>query len=1148
MKTLLSLLFLLPVLVSAQPSSRAESMSRALSGYYYGSLSEPSGCEWQSVDTLAFNKLQPHAWFFSFASEEEALGVLPETSSYWQTLNGDWLFHWAPEPGQRVAGFWRDDSDLSAWNRVTVPMNWNIAGIGPHGEQHYGTPVYSNQRVIFRHRVRLDDWRGGVMRPAPDDWTTARHPNEVGQYRRTFTLPEAWKGRQVVMNFDGVDSFFYLYINGRYVGLSTNSRSLATFDITRFLRPGENTVAVEVMRSSMGSMLESQDMFRLPGIFRDVYLTSKPRDAQVYDVAVEPQLDSSYTQGKLHIATMIKSTRAIDGYSLRYRLYEVPLYQDRAQGEAVATVAARFRKDNTPWCANSSATMTDLTLDAGTVKPWSAERPQRYTLVGQLNDSKGRTVETFSTMVGFRKIEIRQTKAEDDEFQQAGRYYYLNGKPIKMRGVNRHETNAMEGHAITRQTMEREVRLMKQANINHVRCSHYPDAPYWYWLADKYGLYLEDEANIESHQYYYGKASLSHPTEWRGAHVARVMEMVRAQINHPSICIWSLGNEAGPGDNFKAAYQALKAMDDSRPVQYERNNDIVDIGSNQYPSIPWVRKAATGKADIKYPFHISEYGHSMGNAVGNLADYWQAIESTNHLIGGAVWEWTDHGQYNYTADGQRYIAYGGDFGDKPNDGMFCMDGVMMADLTPKAQYFEIKKVYQPIAVTMADSTKGLVDVFNKNYFEPLTGYEAVWSLLKDGAQQGGEQPLAGVDGLMPRQHKLVQLPIDLTTLDKESEYFVKLQWRQATDTPWAGKGFVQMEEQLLLRHPLTPPASPDMLATAKRRGKIRSKAVGDSIVVTGEGFSLCFDATTGSISRLNYQGRDMFMPDGGPQLDAFRAPTDNDAGAEYHKDWFRQGLYMLRHRASLHHVTKRRNGTLEIAFTIESQGRMGSQPTYDNRDRKADGHYRFDEHPLPPDSIGVGFSQQMVYTVYADGTIAVESDVNVQTSDSSLAKSFVLPRLGYTARLPRSMSQFGYYGRGPLDNYADRKQSQPIEIHWQSVAAMGTLLSNPQTMGNREDVRWCSLIDSLGHGVKFIAADNSARGMPVMSASALPWSEQQITLAAHPHELPKPDATWLHLNIKETGLGGASCGQDVPLLPDRTLTGRYSFSFIIQPI
>ncbi len=1116
----------------AVPSTQQAAMDKPLAGFYYGDMTAPTGWEWQSPDSLAYNKLQPHAWFFSFKDTNEALGVLPEHSSYWQTLNGKWKFHWSPDPESRPKTFYAPDFDASGWDDVEVPMNWNVAGIQKDGTLKYGTPIYSNQRVIFQHSVRQDDWKGGVMRPAPKGWVTARDRNEVGSYRRTFTVSADWKGRDVLINFDGVDNFFYLYVNGKYVGFSTNSRNLASFDVTKYLVKGENTIAVEVYRHSDASFIESQDMMRLPGIFRDVYLTSKPAAAQVYDVVAVPDYDASYTNATLNVTTRLTyAKKAPKGLKMRYTLYENPLYGDAAT-QQVEGVTAEFSPENT---SGTSSVFTGVLQAGNKVKPWSAEAPYRYTLVGELLDKKGRTLETVSTIVGFRKIEIKDTPASEDEFGLAGRYYYLNGKPIKMKGVNRHETSAEHGHAITREHMEKEVMLMKRANINHVRDSHYPDAPYWYYLCDKYGIYLEDEANIESHEYYYGEESLSHVKEFRNAHVARNMEMVRANVNHPSICLWSLGNEAGPGENFVEAYKAIKTFDTSRPVQYERNNNIVDIGSNQYPSIPWVQEAVKGTYNMKYPYHISEYGHSMGNAVGNLIDYWEAIESTNFFIGGAIWEWVDHGLYNYDKKtGERYMAYGGDFGDKPNDGMFCMDGVMMADLTPKAQYYEVKKVYQNVGVKAVDMTKGQIEIFNKNYFTPLQGYRIVWSLWKDGVCVEKDQPLQGPRmAVGPRSKMAFTLPYNYAQLDPASEYFVKVQFLLANDKPWAKQGYPQMEEQLLVR--TATAQAPSIASAAKGKSSIKHSTANNLVTLTGEAFKATFDLGTGAIHDLTYGHRTIIADGNGPKLDAFRSPTDNDAGASYPDAWFKNGLYDLHHKVTDWNATALANGSYQIAFTVESQGTDGCAPTYSNRDRNPEDVYSFEDRKRKVGNDDLKFTTNLVYTVYPDGSIEQHSAITANRT------SVVLPRIGYAMKLPADMEKYYYYGRGPVNNYNDRKTGQFIELHASTVADQGIMLSKPQAMGNREDVRWCALTDATGQGAVFIADS-------VMSASALPWSQQEMTTAAHPFQLPKSTGTWLHLDAKVTGLGGASCGQGGPLPSDRTMSTGYNFGYIIRPL
>ena len=1111
-----------------------------LGGYFYQQQTVPTGWEWQSPDSVAVNKQQPHAWFFSFRNIDEARKVLPENSSYWKSLDGMWKFHWAPNPDERPKDFFRTDYDVSKWNDITVPMSWNMAGLQRDGKNKYGDPLYSNQRVIFQHSWQpMNDWKGGVMRTPPKDWMTYRNRNEVGSYRRTFSVPADWKGQEIYLNFDGVDSFFYLYINGKYVGFSKNSRNLAEFNITPYLNKEgeENTVAVEVYRHSDGSFLESQDMFRLPGIFRTVALTAKPQ-VQISDIKAIPDLDDTYTHAKLHITAQLQnlSKKAIKGYTIQYSLYANRLYSDENTLLNGVTASAKLAGK-----LNAKGEISlEATLDAANkVNLWSAEAPHRYTLVGELKDGKGRTVQTFSTFVGFRKVEIKETPAEKDEFGLAGRYYYLNGQPIKLKGVNRHENNVKAGHTVSREQMEHEVFLMKRGNINHVRNCHYPDAPYWYYLCDKYGIYLEDEANVESHEYYYGKQSLSHVPEFRNAHIARNMEMVHATVNHPSVVIWSLGNEAGPGKTFVDCYNAIKAYDTSRPVQYERNNDIVDMGSNQYPSIAWVQGAVQGKYKLKYPFHISEYAHSMGNACGNLIDYWDAIESTNFFMGGAIWDWVDQAlDKQDPATGKTYWAYGGDFGkdNKPNDGMFCMNGIMRPDLTPKAQYFEVKKVYQNVGVKAIDMKQGQIEIFNKNYFEPLKNYQIVWSLYKDGVCVKKNQPLQGAKNIVgPREKGIYTLPYDYASLDANSEYFVTVQFLLGKDMPWAKKGYPQMEEQLRVKG--SDVAAPSIAAVAKtgKAMKYQLDKAAKRANITGENFQVAFDLNTGAIYSLKYGNQEIIKDGNGPKLDAYRAPTDNDAGIGYHNAWFKNGLYDLQHVVkSWTCIPNKKDGTYKLDFTVESQGKEGCDVNYGNRDRDPESCYNFEKNKHALTDADLKFTSRQIYTIYKDGSIEMQSAIGANRS------KVILPRIGYSMVLPSELNQYDYYGRGPVNNYNDRKTSQFIGWYHSPVAEQGIMLPKPQAQGNREEVRWCAVTNSQQQGVVFISDST-------MSASALPWSQQELTLAAHPYQLPKSSGTHLHLDAKVTGLGGASCGQGGPLTPDQVRSTPTTFGFIIRP-
>ena len=1095
-----------------------------LEGFTYGSVNAPTGKEWESPENLALNKEQPHAYFFPFQHLDNARKVLPENSKFWQSLDGDWKFHWAPDPDSRPKDFYQTEYDVSSWDAIPVPSSWNIYGIQKDGSQKYGTPIYVNQPVIFQHSVKVDDWRGGVMRTPPANWTTYKDRNEVGSFRRDFEIPQDWDGREVFISFDGVDSFFYLWINGQYVGFSKNSRNTANFNITPYLQKGKNTVAAEVYRSSDGSFLEAQDMFRLPGIFRTVALYSVPK-VHVRDLVVTPDLDAAYTDGSLTVNAEIRNLdkKAIKDYKVYYSLYANKLYSDEN------TLVDGFLSPVIDKIAPNETGSVQTVLKVKAPNKWSAEFPYRYTLVAELKDKKNRTVEMVSTIVGFRKVEIKDTPASEDEFGLAGRYYYVNGKTVKLKGVNRHESNPGVGHAITREMMEKEIMLMKRANINHVRNSHYPDDPYWYFLCNKYGIYLEDEANIESHEYYYGAASLSHPVEWKHAHVARVMEMVRANVNNPSIVIWSLGNEAGPGKNFVAAYDALKKFDTSRPVQYERNNDIVDMGSNQYPSIGWVRGAVQGKYDIKYPFHISEYAHSMGNACGNLIDYWEAMESTNFFCGGAIWDWVDQSMYNYDPKtGVRYLAYGGDFGDTPNDGQFVMNGIVFGDLEPKPQYYEVKKVYQHIGVKAIDTEKGVFEIFNKYYFKNLAeDYQLVYSLYEDGKPIMTGKPMD--INIAPRQRAQITLPYDHASLKKDAEYFMKLQFILKDQRPWAAKGFPMAEEQILIKEATDRPSISEVTAgAAKLDGFILDKDT-KRILIKGADFEAIFDPQTGSIYSLKYGNETVIADGNGPKLDALRAFTNNDNW--FYAPWFEHGLHNLIHKATEYKVLNKGNGTLVLSFTVESQApnaariKGGTSSGKNSIEELTDRKFGSNDFK---------FVTNQIWTVYPDGSIELQSSI---TSNRS---SLVLPRLGYVMKVPQQYSNFTYYGRGPIDNYADRKSGQFIEQYTNSVAGEFVNFPKPQDMGNHEDVRWCALTNQAGNGAVFVATDR-------LSASALQYSALDLILASHPYQLPKAGDTYLHLDCAVTGLGGNSCGQGGPLVHDRVFANQHSMGFIIRP-
>ncbi len=1093
----------------------AIAVAQNLNGFAYGDAVAPAGNEWESPTLLSLNKEQPKGWFFTFDDVESAREVLPEASDYYLSLDGTWSFNWVGNPGERPLDFYKTDYDAASWDKVEVPMNWNVYGLQPDGSQKYGTPIYVNQPVIFKHQVAVGDWKGGVMREPAPHHTTYKHRNEVGSYRRTFTVPAEWDGREIYINFDGVDSFFYLWINGKYVGFSKNSRNLAAFNITKYLVKGENLVAVEVYRNSDASFLESQDMFRLPGIFRTVSLTST-NPVQIRDFRVVTDLDAEYKDAVAKIAVDVRNLtkKNVKGYSVKASLYKNELYSDEnalVEGVGAAAAVELIQK---------GATVTaKMEMPVADPAKWSAENPNRYTLIVQLLDKKGKVVETASTYIGFREVEIRDTKAEDDEFGLAGRYYYLNGKPIKMKGVNRHESNLERGHAVTREQMFNEVMLMLKGNINHVRNAHYPDAPYWYYLCDKYGIYLEDEANIESHQYYYGDASLSHVPEFRDAHVARVMEMAHATMNRPSVVIWSLGNEAGPGKNFVEAYNALKAFDASRPVQYERNNDIVDMGSNQYPSIGWTQYAVTGKAPIKYPFHISEYAHSMGNAVGNLKDYWDAMESTNFFMGGAIWDWADQAFWNVDAKtGDKYMGYGGDFGDRPNDHTFCMNGIVFPNHSPKPQYWEVKKVYQNAGISLNEN--GEIEIFNKRYFECLSDLDIKVSLWEDGKEIDARFVPSKV--IAPRTKAAFKVDFG-KELKADCEYFIKVQLMLKKDMPWAKKGYVQMDEQL----PLKDAVKNIYIADAAKGAKLKGGVNNAKRTITGNDFEIVFDDAKGVLYKVVYKGTEVFAAGNEMSLGTYRAPVDNDNWAW--NNWYTNGLYNLQDSVMSFVTKTNKDGSIVLQYTVCSQAKHPGR-----RVKLDDNNFDVVDDAREFGANDFHFISNRIYTIYSDGSIEMNSAVTAN-------KNIDLARIGYVMQLPAEFDNYSYYGRGPWNNYNDRCTAAFVEQYNSTVAEQFVHFPKPQEMANREGIRWAALTNDAGNGVMFVATEG-------LSTSALPWNDVELTEAAHPYQLPASSGTWVHIDKKVTGLGGNSCGQGGPLEYDRVRAGENSVSFIMRPV
>ncbi len=1050
----------------------------------------PSGKEWESEQMLGLNKEKPHATFNSYADVESAKKILPEFSQYRVSLDGAWKFNWVKRPEERPVDFFKPAFDVSGWKEIAVPSSWQTQG--------YDVPVYSNQAYLFKR-----DWPR-VMGEPPKNFSTFVNRNPVGSYRRDFEIPARWDGREVFINFDGVDSFFYLWINGKYVGFSKNSRNPAEFNITRFLTAGKNVVAAEVYRFSDGSYLEDQDMWRLSGIFRSVAIHSKDK-THVRDLFVRTTPAASEESGQWKLSAAV-DIRQVDGKRIRI---DAMLYDEAGKEVSPLSVAGE----------NGADGEIVLVRDYAHPARWSAETPNLYTLVVKLTDADGRVRDIVSTHVGFREVKI------------VDGVFLVNGKAVKFKGVNRHENFPQTGHALTRADMELDMKRLKQANVNHVRTSHYPNDPYWYYLCDKYGMYLVDEANIESHGYYYGKESLSHPKEWEAAHVDRIMAMVERDKNHPSVTIWSLGNEAGPGQNFVAGNAAIKARDLSRPTHYERNNDIVDMDSNQYPSVGWTYSKAAQKSHKK-PFYISEYAHIMNNGMGNLADYWDAIEKSDNIFGGSIWEWCDQGLEKTTADGRKFIAYGGDFGDFPNDGQFIVKGVVYANRDPKPDFWEVKKVYQEIsvaAVAADDAGTGEIEIFNKHFFKDLSGYDLAWELTGDGAVIGsGKLPAPAVAprAKLPLPALIAKFSVAKSSVAKPGvDYRLRVGFRTTTDTIMGPAGYEIAAEQLAVKNPAGD-AKP-ALAAAGDKPTVADN--GELTTISGKDFRAVFDKKTGELTALEYAGKPVFKPGKGPALNGFRAPVNNDRWAMNH--WFGLGLRHLKARAAAFTVEKTGGNTVRITAISDYSGEKAERISdYGSNQPKISAT----GEDLPPEA--PVFRVVSAWTVYPDGSVARQSAISATGRDIPLAK------IGFTMELPAAYSKAEYYGRGPEENYPDRKTGSFLGRYSRAVKDFFEPYAKPQDMANREDVSWVALRDESGYGVLFA-------GLGKMSATVLPYTADELAAAAHPTDLPaNPDRTRLDLDAAVLGLGGASCGP-IPIERDIVKAGvTHHFGFVIRPL
>lgn len=1022
--------------------------------------------DWENPQVVAINRMPARATGLPFADEAGALSLDKQQTPWYLDLNGSWKFYLAPNPDSLPGGFSADDYDASDWDEIAVPGCWMMQG--------YDKPIYCNVKMPIPNTPPF----------VPKD------DNPTGIYRREFELPESWAGRRVILHFGGVESAFYVWVNGEKVGFSKDSRLPAEFDVTGYVRQGVNTVVTEVIRWSDGSFLEDQDHWRMGGMYRDVMLYALP-EIHIADVFAKPELDGDYRDGTMKAVVRLGGdTAQADGYKIEMQLFD-------AEGQPVFLeyVSAEFHF--APW------TMSEVTLTrpVNAPKKWTHETPYLYTLVVVLRNPQGESVQYYSHRVGFRKVEIKN------------RELLINGKAVKIKGVNRHEHDDKLGKVTTMEMMLADILLMKAHNINAVRTCHYPDDERWYDLCDAYGIYVWDEANIETHSVY---NRLCHDPEWRTAFVERGARMVERDKNHASVVAWSLGNESGYGPNHDAIAGWIRGYDPSRVVHYEGPMHIdwdsghlaTDLVCPMYPPVDRIIDYALNPA-YKRPLIMCEYAHAMGNSVGNLKEYWEAIETYHGLQGGFIWDWVDQGLTKTDEKGVSYWAYGGDFSDTINDMNFCINGLIFPDRTVHPPMVEFKKLIQPIAVKPVDLESGTIEIVNKHDFVSLNHLTGTWEVVADGqVLQSGQLPVMST---RPGFAEAVTIPYSQPRLAPGVECFLNLRFKLNQDTSWAKAGHEVAWEQFKL--PFAAPEPVVLPLDGMDALQIHSDAAG--ITIRSERLEAAFDRASGVISRYAWDGVDLMQS--GPVFNAWRAPTDND-GFKWMSDdpWvLMQNKYLSQWKnAGLDRLENR----LESLECVQLQPQAVQVKTV---------------HRCQAEGVDAGFVHSVTYTVYGSGSILMDQSVDV------FGQLPPLPRIGVTLVVPAGFEQFTWLGRGPEESYVDRKAGVAVGLHSGTVDEQYVPYIMPQENGNKTDVRWAALSNAGGAGLLAV-------GEPLLEASVSHFTADDLYRAYHTNELTRRDEVIFNLDLMQCGLGGNSCG---PKTLDKYLVwpGSYRFAVLFRP-
>lgn len=1039
--------------------------------------------DWENHHVLQINREPARAAFTPFHAQKGDCSIC---------LDGTWKFRWTPVPDERIVEFYQTDFNDKDWVGFPVPANWEVNG--------YGTPIYVSAGYPFK----IDPPR--VMGEPKVDYTTYKERNPVGQYRRSFQLPAGWEARgQTFLRFEGVMSAFYVWINGERVGYSQGSMEPSEFNITNYLHAGENQIALEVYRYSDGSYLEDQDFWRFGGIHRSIHLLHTP-DIRIRDYAVRTlPVSTDYQDFILQIDPQFSVYRGMTGKGTTLQ----GVLKD-ASGREIATLKGdvedildlehKAGRMNEWYPQRGPRKLGRMSATIKSPKRWTAETPYLYKLHLTLLTAEGEVIEQVEQSVGFRSVEIRNGQL------------LVNGAPVRFRGVNRHEHDPRTARVMSEERMLQDILLMKQANINAVRTSHYPNVSRWYELCDSLGLYVMDEADIEEHGL---RGILASTPDWHAAFLDRAVRMAERDKNHPSIVMWSMGNESGYGPNFAAISAWLHDFDPTRPVHYEGaqgaggepDPKTVDVISRFYtwvkqeylnPGIAegedkeraenarWERLLEIAeRTNDNRPVMTSEYAHSMGNALGNFKEYWDEIYSNPRMLGGFIWDWVDQGIYKTLPDGRIMVAYGGDFGDKPNLKAFCFNGLLMSDRETTPKYWEVKKVYSPVELRVES---GGLRVTNRNHHTDLSQYRCLWTLSIDGKQKDqGEITLPEV---APGESEMIPLPVSIAgkkaSAKATSDLRFTISFILKRDALWAKAGHEVAWEQFCIQEGAL------LSSKLENRGRLKVRADEEHLSISGSGFSIQWEKNaTGSLTSLTYHGKEMLAHPADfplqPVTQAFRAPTDNDKsfGNWLAKDW------------SLHQMDNPRISLDSFKHEVREDGAVIVRVQTRNRYKEG------------------MIVTKFLYTILSDGTIDLKTTFQPQGILPEL------PRLGIAFCLSSDYNTFIWQGRGPQDNYPDRKTSAAVGLWKGSVADQYMHYPRPQDSGNKEEVRLLMLTDRHGKGIRVDAVED------VFSASALHYTAQDLYKETHDCNLkPRPEVI-LSLDAAVLGLGNSSCGPGV---------------------